>query len=291
MMFRRNIKLIISLIIFSAILFISTKPSYSEDEENCILCHSHKNLSVIDANGEEKSFYVNNDDYKHSVHNKASCRGCHTSITEVPHKKTYQRVNCGIKCHLAKSLSLGSFSHQKIYDSFMTSAHGTVSDDTPDCLYCHVNNVLKDSEKESRLEILAGCARCHKDDEKMKEHDIAPNVVSTYLKSSHAKVFFLEPQSSVICSDCHSLHNISTKEAETSPINEANISRTCAGQETSIKGCHLTFSPDFLQSFDHDVNKTGDEFSISGIEKFVRYLIIAVFYMFCILNILKIIRE
>jgi len=279
------------ILIFISILFFSPRPALCADEENCILCHKHKGLSVLDENGDLKSFYVDNKHFEDSMHKKVNCRGCHTSVSEVPHKKSYKKVNCGIACHLKKSLSLGGYSHSAVYDSYMTSAHGSASDDTPKCLYCHKQNTTKKASKTDRLEVMATCAGCHIDDEKMKEYDIAPNIVQSYKNSTHAKIFFLEPKSSVICTDCHSLHNIAPKGSDTSPINKANLYKTCAGQETTATGCHIAYNPNFLYSFDHEKHKESGMHTALTLKNYINYIMMGMFYLFCIINIAKIVRD
>jgi hypothetical protein len=277
-------------ILFISLLTLSIEPSFGVDEENCILCHKHKYLRTADKNGKIKSFYVNNEDFKGSMHKRVICRGCHTNITEVPHKKSYKKVNCGIACH-SKSISLRGFTHSKIYDSFMTGAHGTPSEDTPDCLYCHPKNTAKN--KKNRLEILAECSVCHMDNELMKKYGIIPDTVDSYKNSAHGKVFFLEQNSSATCTDCHSTHNISSSEIETSSINEKVLYETCAGKQTpaNIKGCHLVTNPDFIFAFKHEKDKEAGVATALKLKDFINYLILGIFYLFCIVNILKIIRN
>jgi len=47
------------------------------DEENCIMCHKYPGLSLVDENGYLRLFYIDQDAYKHSVHSKVKCSGCH----------------------------------------------------------------------------------------------------------------------------------------------------------------------------------------------------------------------
>jgi hypothetical protein len=245
----------------------------------------------MDDDGNLRSFFVDNEKYKESIHRRASCRGCHTSITEVPHKKNYTKVTCGISCHLTSTMYVGGYSHSKTFDAFMTSAHGVISDDTPSCLYCHPKNLLTSEKKMSRFEIVATCSGCHIDNLKMSGYGIMPDIVKTYQNSEHGKIFFLEENSGAICTDCHSVHNISKKELETSPVNEKNLYNTCAGKETEMKGCHIVSNPDYIYSFNHEKDKEAGIITAGKVDGFINYMMLAFFYSFCIINIFKIIRD
>ncbi len=282
---------VLAAILVAGLLCAFAAPSYSKDVDDCILCHRHEGLRVTGADGNVRSFYVDYEHYKGSIHGSANCRRCHTSVTEVPHKKRYKKVNCGVVCHL-KSIALKrSFSHSKIYDTFMTSSHGATNEDAPGCLNCHPQNLDKRGAKKSRLEILVECSKCHIDDKTMSKYDIFPGIVQSYENSLHSKVFFLENSSGAICTDCHSTHNILTKDEKTSPMNERNLYKTCAGKEAAVAGCHMATNPDFVYSFNHERVKEAGVATAFKVESTINFVIIALFYFLSIVNIIRIIRE
>ncbi len=288
-----------SILLIASILatFIFTNPSFAaEEEENCLLCHKYKGLRIIDKENSVRNFYVDKEHYNASTHKEARCRGCHTSITQVPHKNADHRIHCGIRCHLkTKSLVKKYKSHSNIYVEFNLSSHGKPSKETPDCLYCHSRNLKKAEIKMSRLETLAECVSCHLDDVKMKEYDIPAGIVEGYMNSNHAKVFFVEQTAGAICTDCHSTHNISPKEVEKSPMHPKNIKYTCAGSADRTKdqldGCHIATNPDFMYAFDHELNKEAGVTTSIQISNIVNFIIVILFYLLCMVNIIRTFRE
>lgn len=147
--------------------------AWGADEENCLMCHKHRGISRIDLKGNMRIFYVSEALFAKSVHGRVPCRGCHTSISEIPHKIQVNKVNCGTQCHKKEPSTGVDFSHRPIYTNYMRSVHGTdlqnPAPGKPVCKYCHQNplytrtyGVGTDIGRQKPVEkILARCNACH----------------------------------------------------------------------------------------------------------------------------------
>lgn len=110
--------------------------------------------------------------------------------------------------------------HEETAETYATSVHGESlakgSEDAPVCTDCHGAHEISDTKSD---EFHAGsyqiCANCHGDAEKMKEYDLNPNVLDTYLDDFHGVSNYLYTQVGHIperpmatCGDCHGVHDV-----------------------------------------------------------------------------------
>lgn len=171
-----RIYLFIAVMVFSIFLSCGSAMAAS-DEENCMLCHKYPGLTRINDEGYQRVFYVDSDRFSHSVHERVKCRGCHTDITQIPHKAA-KPVNCTTECHLKDSPTAKPFSHKRILDDLKTSIHNPQNQyvrnrdkaDFPTCTNCHSNPVFRYGKSEDaayrdkhKEDILKDCAVCHQD--------------------------------------------------------------------------------------------------------------------------------
>lgn len=141
----------LSISFFFFFSFINPNISYAADQENCMFCHQYPLLGTVDDNATFKSFYVNEDHYSGSVHQKLSCSECHKGITKIPHEKNLT-ISCTNECHITEP-SLGrKYSHNLIAEELKGSIHNIdnryVKDksnpkDFPECVSCHKNTENK----------------------------------------------------------------------------------------------------------------------------------------------------
>ncbi|MFQ5646182.1 MAG: hypothetical protein ACE5GM_04570 [bacterium] len=145
------------------------------DEENCLMCHKHRGNGRIDIKGKRRIFYVNEEYFSRTTHGRVPCRGCHTSISQIPHKVQIRKVNCGTQCHKKEPSTGEDFSHRAVYINYKRSVHSTNLENPepgkPVCKYCHSNPMYtRDSNRGAQRQkpierILDRCNGCHVDRE------------------------------------------------------------------------------------------------------------------------------
>ena len=173
------------------------------DEENCLMCHKYKKMGLYTKEGGERSFYVSEKIYAHSVHAKVPCRGCHTDIVQIPHRPDHKMVDCATSCHMKEPFSNKEFSHADIRDNLVASIHGPKKDEPlekkkhkPDCKYCHLNPLYHYDEDYHTTSSLKRCRSCHepKGVERAFEH-MMYRVKKRVSRSSQEIV--------ALCTSCH----------------------------------------------------------------------------------------
>jgi hypothetical protein len=188
------------------------------DDENCMMCHKYPGLTRVNDEGYLRMFYVDSSRYDHSVHTKVKCSGCHTDVTEIPHKEA-KKVDCATECHIKQSGSEKPFSHKKILEDLKTSIHNPenefvrakIEEDFPSCTDCHSNPVYRfmEGDVESigdarhKERVLQKCNVCH---ETGVDYKYFFNHVTHRIKD-------LAPSEDVVktCSKCHSREEMALK--------------------------------------------------------------------------------
>jgi len=173
------------------------------DEENCLMCHKYTKMGLYTKEGGERSFHVSERIYAHSVHAQVPCRGCHTDISQIPHKADHKPVDCAVACHMKEPFSNKGFSHEEIKKSLAVSIHGPKEKESaekaqhkPDCKYCHLNPLYHYDEDYNTTLSLKRCRSCHepKGVERAFEH-MMYRVKKRASRSSKEIVY--------LCSSCH----------------------------------------------------------------------------------------
>ena len=194
--------------VFIVLLFGSQ--TQATDKENCLMCHRHRFIGRIDANGKRWNYNVDEILYNKSVHRLVECRECHTYITRIPHDPVTQLVNCGNQCHIKPPFAQKKFSHQKIIGLYNQSVHGIKPQDLdilkhskPYCKYCHQNPLYTGiPEKLVPFEqTVSRCYNCHS----------PVDVTQAFRHIAHRlrKRTSRSPQQIVqLCSQCHGDANL-----------------------------------------------------------------------------------
>lgn len=172
-----RILLLFSLCVWSG--FLLPGNGLANDEEGCVICHKYPGLARIDQQtGKLRLFYVDDHQYRNSVHGKILCRNCHLKLDVIPHAD-FAKVNCSTKCHLKEPSTDREFSHGDIYQELNLSVHGVGTEekpkkfreDMPHCTDCHLNTVLQpvtgvlDQEAGISADALRRCIGCHTEKE------------------------------------------------------------------------------------------------------------------------------
>ena len=223
--------------------------------DTCLGCHGNEGFAATGSDGEMRPLHVIRDTFGSSVHGKLSCVGCHTDITEIPHKKAgTHSVNC-VTCHdsLWKAAKAGNKTqeHARLgvvvqqIDHYVKSVHARPNRDDQSranatCYDCHSPHYIyaKGSKERAdwRLSIPDVCGRCHVSEREQ------------YATSVHGKAVLNDRNpAAAICSDCHSTHDV------TDPTQDAGrllITRNCGG-------CHADNLKTYTGTYHGQVNTLG----------------------------------
>ena len=216
-------------ILLSILLLISF--TYSQENEDCMMCHADPDLSGFDKDNIEISMYVDGENYNNSSHAGLSCIDCHQDLDgleEYPHAEDLENVNCGI-CH------------SDVQDVYSETMHGTKFinrvDLAPKCSDCHgTHNILSSSNPEAMTyfqNLPNTCCSCHaRRGEAAKGLFKQPCVIEDYLMGVHGQLVTEGFEAAPTCNTCHPAHSIRKRIDPQSTIYKLNISNTC-GQ------CHI----------------------------------------------------
>jgi len=166
--------------------------------ETCMGCHSDRGL----ARSAGSSVYVDLAKLQRSPHGRLACAACHTGVTELPHPAKLPSVQCGV-CHQDAAGAIANSAHR-----------GPGGPAGAACMGCHgVGHAV-------RRPAHAGaetCARCH------------AQVTAQYRASVHGVALSHGDPEASTCRDCHgTLHSIRRHDDPLSPVNRANLPKTCA---------------------------------------------------------------
>lgn len=225
--------------------------------KKCNRCHDDEDEKQWEYDdGSIKNIYVDPEPFEKSVHGKQNCVACHTNVSlkKGEHdEKLPITVGC-IQCHKKnleeqkdnpdpKYKRLGIVMEQ--VDSYMHSVHGrpNINDQSKTnatCYDCHdAHNIGKlgsESRAEHRLKNPQVCGQCHEEEKKAYETSIHGQEI---LEKKNSKA--------AVCSDCHSTHNISSTEKDSTKL---NITENCGS-------CHEKSLKTYLQSYHGQVSRLG----------------------------------
>jgi predicted CXXCH cytochrome family protein len=203
----------------------------------------------------------------------ANCQTCHGSHHILSHKDlqsaTYKSnvpATCG-KCHAGITADYENGVHGKAI------ASGKM--DAPVCSDCHTAHaILQPTEAAFRMQSTPICGSCHKEK------------FSTYRDTFHSQLGSLGGYvETARCWDCHGAHEILPASDPRSPINKANLVKTCGR-------CHAGANASFVQYQPHaNVHNRKLNPALYYIGLFMNLLLVSVLTFFLIHTILWLIRQ
>jgi len=223
----------------------------SNPNSACLDCHSDKTLSKTNAAGKEISLFVDIAKFAGTVHATNTCASCHADITD---KHPDDNV-------AAKPPACGSC-HQEAAQAYATSIHGVShtlgASGAANCWDCHGSHgILPAKHADSpvfKLNLPNTCATCHTNSGLTKEYQMKyPEAASQYMDSIHGRALLkmgliVAPS----CNDCHGVHDIKRAVDRDSPINAANVAKTCGK-------CHVKIEKTYDQSVHGQLLAKGDK--------------------------------
>ena len=218
--------------------------------DKCLECHGEKDLTKDLPGGKTTSLFVDEKIRQASVHAKLSCAECHPDLAgEHPDDaKPATPVNCAT-CHKEQA------------DIYKTSVHGISrsmgSSGAASCTSCHgTHDMLSPKNPNSptfKLNLSRTCAKCHDNAGINKEYRMRfPDVAAHYQESIHGRG--MEKMGLVVapsCNDCHGVHDIKRSVDRSSPVNKANLAKTCGK-------CHLGIEETYNKSVHGQLLAKGD---------------------------------
>jgi cytochrome b subunit of formate dehydrogenase len=215
----------------------SALPAEPIANEICLGCHEDPTLKKT-VDGTEIPLTVSAETFQNSVHGSLSCTDCHATIVEVPHPPDLPRAQCA-SCH------------EEVVTQYNTSIHGLSqamgASAAARCADCHgkhdIRPVNDPASPVFKLNLPRTCANCHSNPGLTSEYQMRnPDAAAHYMESIHGRALLkLGLIVAPSCNDCHGVHNIRRTVDRSSPINHANIAKTCGK-------CHLGVEQIYEQS-------------------------------------------
>ncbi len=233
---QNSFRFLISVLLFLFLFQINLKLSAQSNEE-CMMCHDDPEL-VSEADGKNRSLFVNLNKINQSPHNEVDCAFCHedAAVEEFPHPEKLALVNCG-NCHDEAMEKFHNGAHGKAYKANARYA--------PNCVECHGgHNILKNSNPKSRtykMNIPILCGKCHKEGAPVaRAYNISEhNILENYSQSIHGNgLYFSGLIVTATCNDCHGNHGILPHTNRKSSISVNNIASTCMKCHARIEEVH-----------------------------------------------------
>jgi predicted CXXCH cytochrome family protein len=161
--------------------------------------------------------------------NCMSCHGSHNILSHKDEKSTTSRVNVPNTCGTC---------HGGVKDEYSMGVHGKAvaagNTKAPVCSDCHTAHaILQPTEATFRMQSTPICGSCHKDQ------------LATYRDTFHSQLGLLGGYvETARCWDCHGAHGILPASDPASPVNKANLVKTCGR-------CHADANTRFVQYQPH----------------------------------------
>jgi hypothetical protein len=213
---------------------------------DCLDCHLDPNTTRT-VNGKTESLVFPTNAFAHSVHAKLNCVDCHTDVKDLVHDPLGP-PDC-------------THCHEKEAKAYATSIHGVShllgASGAANCWDCHgSHDILPVTDPTSpvfKMNLPYTCAKCHSNPGLTKEYQIAhPEAAAQYMESIHGNALLkmgliVAPS----CDDCHGVHDIKRAVDRDSPINHANVAKTCGK-------CHFGVEQTYDQSVHGQLLAKGD---------------------------------
>ena len=161
--------------------------------------------------------------------NCMSCHGSHNILSHKDPKSTTSRENIPTTCGAC---------HGGVKDEYFAGIHGKLlaggNQKVPVCTDCHTAHaILQPTEPTFRMQSTPICGSCHKEQ------------LATYRDTFHSQLGLLGGYvETARCWDCHGAHGVLPASDPASPVNKANLIKTCGR-------CHADANLSFVQYQPH----------------------------------------
>lgn len=229
------------LLSFFSLIFFSLS-LYSQSNDDCLTCHSDKDLTM-EKHNKKISLFVNENELKSSSHYKLKCISCHTGFDaeNLPHKEKIDPINCK-NCH--KDAAVKHPFHPQMIKSTGTS--GTKDLDCKGCHGLHNISVITSSEKSpvQAKKLNEFCGKCHKEK------------INKFVHSAHSKASEKGVQGAPNCITCHksAITNVNIK-IDTLQIkqNQEKLCLSCHLDNPDVRS-RITPTAGFIKAYENSVH-------------------------------------
>jgi cytochrome b subunit of formate dehydrogenase len=252
---RRHGKIVFARLILLAAFLFAVTPVFAATNaveklanSDCLDCHTDpattrlvNGIKIPVGNFSTNSFAL-------SVHSQLDCIDCHDGIKEIVHDKNVPPPNC-TGCHEKEARDYAGSIHGM--------SHAMGASGAAQCWDCHGSHemllVKNPASPVYKLNLPATCAKCHSNSKLTKEYQIEfPEAANQYMDSIHgAALLKMGLIVAPSCNDCHGAHGIKRSVDRDSPINHANVAKTCGR-------CHVGIEETYDKSIHGQLLATGD---------------------------------
>jgi len=215
---------------------------------DCLDCHTDPaNSRKVDGKIVPLAVFPTNG-FARSVHSMLDCTDCHTGVKELVHGAKLPPPDCS-GCHDQEQKDYAASIHGV--------SHALGASGAANCWDCHGSHEIvpvKDpSSPVFKLNLPQTCARCHNNPNLTREYQMKhPEAAAQYLDSIHGRALMkmgliVAPS----CNDCHGTHDIKRAVDRNSPINHANVAKTCGK-------CHVGIEQTYDRSVHGQLLAKGD---------------------------------
>ena len=215
---------------------------------DCLDCHTDpSNTRLVNGVKVPLAVFPTNK-FSKSVHGMLDCTDCHTGVKELVHDAKLPPPDCS-GCHDKEAKDYASSIHGV--------SHAMGASGAANCWDCHGSHdilpVKDPSSPVFKLNLPETCAKCHNNPDLTREYQMKhPEAASQYLDSIHGQALLkmgliVAPS----CNDCHGTHGIKRAVDRDSPINHANVAKTCGK-------CHVGIEETYDKSIHGQLLAKGD---------------------------------
>lgn len=267
--------------------------SRANEPKICLGCHLG-NKTVLELVGVSPAFL---ESIKYSVHlvalskgnvKAATCSDCHGAHDMLPAGNPKSKVfrnsiptTCG-----------QSGCHQNVAAKYFGGIHGEAllngNNSAPVCIDCHGDHqILAPNNPQSSVannNIVQVCSNCHGSVSLTQRYGLPTQSVGSYLDSYHGLATQGGLTTVANCASCHGAHEIKPSSDPTSPINKANLAKTCGK-------CHPGADARFAAAAVHVLPTSKKDPLLFWISQIYIVLIISVIGMMLLHNILDFLKK
>ncbi len=236
--------------------------SFANDD--CLTCHTDPTTTRT-VNGKTVALLVDTNRFPASIHGTLRCTDCHVGIKDINHESKLPKPQCA-SCHESVTgrpdAPQPKADHAKATAEYEASIHGVSNkmgeSGAATCSSCHGSHYMvpvKNPESPVfKLNLPKTCATCHSNEGINKEYKVRnPEAAAHYNESIHgAALLRMGLIVAPSCNDCHGVHQIKRSVDRDSPINHANIGKTCGK-------CHVGVEQIYNASVHGRILATGDQ--------------------------------
>lgn len=201
----------------------------------------------------------------------SDCHGGHNSLRAIDPNSSIYKLNIPQTC---------SKCHEEIYKEYMSGVHAEAllqgAVEAPVCTNCHgEHEILRAKSPEAPTSgyrvATEVCSPCHASERLNRKYGLSPGRVQSFADSYHGLALRGGKAAVANCGSCHGVHDVLASSDPRSPVNPANIAKTC-GQ------CHPNAGENFAKGKVHLIGES-QEAKVARIVRVI-YIIIIVLTIF-----------